>query len=145
MITSNQQLVHLLKQKMRYLNKKINESLRDHELFHAQWTILFCLFKFGPMTQTAIWQYLNVEAPTVTRTIKKLEENSWVIRKTGNDKRERIIQLREQSLPAVMEIERKMQKVEEQTLEGLSVQERADLKDLLQRIGTDRSERINYE
>ncbi len=32
------------------------------------------------MTQKEIWSYLNVEAPTVTRTIKRLEENGWIQR-----------------------------------------------------------------
>ena len=37
------------------------------------------------MTQKEIWQYLNVEAPTVTRTIVRLEESGWINRREGTD------------------------------------------------------------
>ncbi len=43
------------------------------------------------MTQTDIWKYVNVEAPIVTRTIAKMEENGSIVHQQGEDKRERII------------------------------------------------------
>ncbi|UZM96996.1 MarR family transcriptional regulator [Lysinibacillus sp. MHQ-1] len=41
------------------------------------------------MTLTQIWKYLNVEAPSITRAITRLETLGWVERLDGEDKREK--------------------------------------------------------
>lgn len=90
---SNQDVLHSLNQRSRLFSKLLNTQLKDHGLFSSQWSILFCIHHFGSMTQTDIWKYLNVEAPTVTRTLAKMEKNGWISRRPGDDKRERIIEL----------------------------------------------------
>src|SRR6476661_5110851 len=90
---NNRNLLHLLNQQTRLLAKEVNIRLSDHGLYASQWSIIFCIERFGPMTQTAIWKYLNVEAPTVTRTLSRMEKSGWIVRKQGNDKRERVIEL----------------------------------------------------
>jgi MarR family transcriptional regulator for hemolysin len=68
------------------------------------------------MTQKEIWSYLNVEAPTVTRTIKRLEENGWVQRRQGEDKREKLVVLTKEAEKKYEEINVKMLKFEEELL-----------------------------
>ena len=34
--------------------------------------------KHKEMTLTQIWKYLNVEAPTITRTVNRLAELGWI-------------------------------------------------------------------
>ena len=77
-------LFHILFQQNRYLVNQLNAVLKKHGLFNAQWTLLFLLNQNGPMTLTAIWKYLNVEAPTVTRTVTRLETLGWVERRQGS-------------------------------------------------------------
>src|SRR5699024_6155414 len=89
----NRDIFHLLQQKSRYIKKRMDTGLKKHQIYASKWFILFCLYKFGHMTQTDIRTYLNVEAPSITRTLERVEQNGWVIRKQGIEKRERVITL----------------------------------------------------
>lgn len=128
-------LFHELHQTVRMLTKEMNERLKKHGLYSAQWAILYCLKRFGAMTQTEIWQYLNVEAPTVTRTLVKLEKNGWVHRKQGRDKRERIVILTEKAQQKLPEVEMTIQQFEQGMLLNLSKSQQVELLSLLRQIG----------
>ncbi|WNV79394.1 MarR family transcriptional regulator [Bacillus atrophaeus] len=112
----NRHLIHQINQSARLITKKANEQLEPFGLFSSQWTILYCLRTIGPMTQKEIWSYLNVEAPTVTRTIKRLEENGWIQREQGEDKREKLVVLTHEAEKKYDEINIKMLEFEEQLL-----------------------------
>ncbi|WP_053217515.1 MarR family winged helix-turn-helix transcriptional regulator [Virgibacillus senegalensis] len=135
MLEANGKPIHLLKQKVRYLNKQMDERLREYGLYHSQWSILFCLYHNGPMTLTAIWQYLHVEAPTVTRTIKRLESKGWVYRKQGDDKREKIIGIADSVYERVVEVAAIVEAFEEEMLIGLSKEQQHELIQLLMVVG----------
>ena len=97
-------LVLQLFQTNRSISQQLNEVLKPFELFHSQWTILYLLQRQGAMTLTDIWQQLHVEAPTVTRTVNRLEVLGWVERRQGADQRAKIIALTawaDEKLPAV--------------------------------------------
>lgn len=127
-------LFHEIHQKSRLAVKEANEVLKEFELYSAQWSILFCLKQFGPMTQKEIWQYLNVEAPTVTRTLAKLEESGWAGRKEGTDKRQRIACLTPKAEAKVTEIEQRITELEDGMLADLTKQEQEQLKGLLKKV-----------
>ena len=131
----NKLVFHELHQKARLSIKVVNEALKEYELYSAQWSILYSLKKFGAMTQTEIWQYLNVEAPTVTRTLVKLEHRKLITRNEGKDKRERIVQLTEEALTLIPKIEARIAEVELQLLLSLSMDEVNQLTKLLKQIG----------
>ena len=134
----NHELVHLLHQQTRLLEKEANVTLSEYELYSAQWAIIYCLATQGPMVQAEIGKYLNVEAPTVTRTLRRMEENDWITREEGADKRERIVRLSprgESELPA---IKRSMQQMEATLLRDLNQAEKEQLYQLLGKIKGDR-------
>lgn len=133
-------LFHEIHQKSRLSIKEVNEALREFDLYSSQWSILFCLKQFGSMTQKEIWQYLNVEAPTVTRTIVRLEESGWVVRCEGKDKRERIVQLSSFAEQKVPEIENRIRQTEERLVSDLSDEEQEQLIVLLKKIGIESSD-----
>lgn len=89
---------HQFHQVNRQLSKNMNERLSSLGLYSAQWTIIYYLKHYGSATQAEICQYLHVEAPTMTRTVSRLEKNGWIERKPGKDKREKLIQLTASSL-----------------------------------------------
>lgn len=128
---------HEMHQKARLSIKEVNEALKEYGLYSAQWSILFCLKRFGIMTQTEIWQYLNVEAPTVTRTLVKLEQRNFINRKEGKDKRERIVELTEEAIYLIPKIEGKIAEVEGRLLQSLSDDEVNELTRLLKKLGKD--------
>src|SRR5690606_5851570 len=98
-------LFHALFQKTRLLSKELNAVLKEHDLFASQWTVLYCIYEHGNMSLTEIWKYLNVEAPTVTRTVNRLAELGWLTIEEGKDRRERIVKLSEQAVASFPEIE----------------------------------------
>ncbi|SER78115.1 DNA-binding transcriptional regulator, MarR family [Gracilibacillus ureilyticus] len=136
MDTSN--LLHLFNQKQRILMREINEWLKPFDLYSSQWTILYTLHQNGRMTQTEIWQNLKVEAPTITRTLVRMEKSGWVTRQVGTDKRERVVQLTEMAIDKFPEIFRQIKKGESKFLENLSEEELSLFKELLDKLTIER-------
>lgn len=128
-------LFHELFQKTRFITKEVNEQLKQYDLYNSQWSIIYCLKKLGPSTQTDIWRYLNVEAPTVTRTITRLEKSGWVVRVEGNDKRERIIKLTEKANELIPKVEKTVKDFEQTMIQNLSVDEQHELLKLIKKLG----------
>lgn len=128
-------LFHEINQISRFITKEANERLKPYGLFSSQWAILFCLKRFEPMTQSELSNYLHVEAPTVTRTVSRLEQNGWVIREEGKDKRERIIVLTEQSRKTLPDVEETMQQFEVDMMRTFSKSEQDTLHSLVKQLG----------
>lgn len=124
-------LFHALFQRTRLLSKELNAVLKEHQLFASQWTVLFCIYEHGDMSLTEIWKYLNVEAPTVTRTVNRLAELGWLTIEEGKDRRERIVKLSEQAVTSFPEIEETVIRFETQFLKRLSNKEQLQLMELL--------------
>lgn len=100
-----QAFMHQYFQIARLLQKELNEALKPHGVYGSQWSILFVLQQKGPLTLTQIWRYLHVEAPTITRTVARLETLGYVERVTGADRREKCIQLTSFAKEKVPEIQ----------------------------------------
>ena len=135
-LTLNQDIIHLMNQQTRYFAKELNNRLTDHELYASQWSIIFCLHRYGTMTQTDIWKYLNVEAPTMTRTLSRMEKNGWIIRKPGKDKRERVIELTDFAKKEFTELRKKIDQFDADMLGSLSQTEKEQLRNLLLKLKT---------
>ena len=81
----------------RNFTKKLNEKICPLGLYSSQWGIILYLYEKKQCTQIKLCQYLGVEAPTITRTLTRMEEMGLVIRSEGKDKRERLIELTEKT------------------------------------------------
>lgn len=127
-------LFHVLFQQNRYLVNQLNEVLKAHGLYNSQWTILFLLHENGSMSLTAIWKYLNVEAPTITRTVTRLEELGWVERQQGSDKREKIITLSALAKKQFPAVKASVLHFEQQMIKNLNNEEQQLLVQLLEKM-----------
>lgn len=127
-------LFHALFQKSRLLSKELNVKLKEHNLFVSQWTVLYCVHHQGAISLTDIWKYLHVEAPTITRTVNRLEELGWVVTKPGEDRREKIVQLTEEAIEKFPAIEQSVIEFENEFLTRLSSEEQSTLMTLLQKL-----------
>lgn len=128
-------IFHALFQKTRFLNKELNETLKAHDLFAAQWTVLFCVEQHGEMTLTQIWKYLNVEAPTITRTVNRLVKLGWLETVEGRDRREKIVRLSADAATKFQTIVVSMNAFEKETLKNLTDDEQKLFMSLLDKIG----------
>ena len=82
---------HKVNQLARSFTKKLNEKITPLGLYSSQWAIVVYLYEKKQCTQIELSQYLSVEAPTITRTLARMEEMGWVTREYGNNKREKLI------------------------------------------------------
>lgn len=135
MSLSNQDIVHMMQQKGRHFTKMLNTALKQYDLYMSQWSILYCIEKFGAMTQKQVWLYLHVEPPTVTRTLARMEKSEWIVREEGTDKRERIITLTDKAKQVFPEIKASVQLVEKKYLTDVTELEKKQLYQILQKIG----------
>lgn len=94
----------------------------------------FLLHQNGKMTLTEIWKYLDVEAPTVTRTVTRLETLGWVERVQGADKREKMIDLTAKALELFPKIEESVLSFERKMTGNLTEEEQALLIQLLKKM-----------
>lgn len=127
-------LIHELFQKSRFLTQEANNTLKKHNLFASQWSVLSCIYRHKEMTMTQIWKYLNVEAPTITRTVNRLAELGWVEIGPGKDRREKIVKLSDQAIQQYNIIQESITEFEERMVINLTEEEKAQLLELLQKI-----------
>ena len=131
-------LFHELFQNTRFLSRELNLVLKQYDLFSSQWTVLFCVHEHNEMTLTQVWKYLNVEAPTITRTVNRLEELGWVTTNEGKDKREKIVRLSQDAINKFPTIQKSIIKFENRFLEGLTDEDQIQLGTLLKKMKYER-------
>ncbi|MEN2465098.1 MarR family transcriptional regulator [Ornithinibacillus sp. JPR2-1] len=131
----NRDIIHLFNQRVRFINKQLNDRLQSHDLYHAQWSIMYYLYENGPKTQTEITNYFHVNPPTITRTVKRMEENGWVNRVVGKDRRQHYIELTNDAMERYKEIEKIVADHEAEILSQLSEEEKELFHNILLKLG----------
>ncbi|WP_438318019.1 MarR family winged helix-turn-helix transcriptional regulator [Sporosarcina sp. FA9] len=127
-------LIHELLQKSRLISKEVNEVLKEHNLFSSQWSVLYCIHQHKEMTLTEIWKYLNVEAPTITRTVNRLIKLGWLTTVEGKDRREKIVRLSEIALSTFPTIESSVIEFEKNLLSEITQEEQVIFRAALTKI-----------
>jgi DNA-binding MarR family transcriptional regulator len=127
----NHELIHTLHQLSRQLMNKLNEVLKQHGLYHAQWSVIYTLKNKGSLTQKQLCEYLAVEAPPLTRTIQRLVKQDYVKQIQGQDKREKYIQLTEKALKEYPIWEKAVLDVNQSLMQPLSNSSQEELFELL--------------
>ncbi|PKR85538.1 MarR family winged helix-turn-helix transcriptional regulator [Heyndrickxia camelliae] len=107
----------------RPLISKLNELLSEYDLSYSLWQIIFYVKKNGPSTLVDISSYYNVEKPTITRAVQRLEEKMLVKQIPGKDRREKIIQLTETGEEIYQVCRQKITLLEESVMKGIPTEE----------------------
>lgn len=136
-------LFHALFQKTRLLTKELNTVLKEHDLFTSQWSVLYYVHKHGEISLTDIWRNLHVEAPTITRTVSRLEVLGWLTTKPGKDRREKIVRLTEDAQAKFPSVQASVIQFENDFLTRLIESEQETLLTLLTKLEKD--EGIEFE
>ncbi|WP_394233502.1 MarR family winged helix-turn-helix transcriptional regulator [Niallia oryzisoli] len=103
--------------------KKLNEQLGSVGLYHSQWIIVYYLKQFGASTLVEISQYVDVEKPTITRTVNRLEERQLIEKVPSKDKRERRIQLTDKGDLAFQEAIKVVEEFEYRLLDEIAIKD----------------------
>ncbi len=91
--SGHQYFFHQYLQTSRLFIKRLNDELAQYNLYHSQWAIIYYLKNHRFSTLVDISNYLNVEKPTITRTVTRLQERELIEQIPSDNKREKRIQL----------------------------------------------------
>ncbi|KAB2336082.1 MarR family transcriptional regulator [Cytobacillus depressus] len=127
-------LFHSINQFSRHFSKALNEALVPLGIYTAQWTIIYLLKTNGPATQKDLSRYLGVEAPTMTRTLARMEKSGWISKVTGTDKREKQIILTEAARGMYETWHQAVRTCEDQFLKNVSDQETTEMLSTLKKM-----------
>lgn len=79
----------------RPLINKLNELLGEYDLSYSLWQVILYLKNNQPSSLVDIANYYNIEKPSITRRVQRLEERLIVKTISSKDRREKIIELTE--------------------------------------------------
>jgi DNA-binding MarR family transcriptional regulator len=82
-----------LRRASRALTQFYDRTLRSAGLNMPQFTLLQTLATTGSVTQGRLGQILVLDSTTLSRTLRPLQRKGWIRTRTGNDRRERRIEL----------------------------------------------------
>jgi MarR family transcriptional regulator, transcriptional regulator for hemolysin len=107
----------------RPLITKLNDLMSTYELSYSLWQVIFYIKNHGPSTLVDISNYYQVEKPTITRRVHRLEELEIVKQIPGKDRREKIIQLTERGEEIYKECRKKITNLEHSMMDGINQEE----------------------
>lgn len=126
----------------RRLKWNMTSRLMDVGLTFPQWMVIYdisgrnaTVTDGSDCTPATISGRLNVDRPTISGIIERLEKNGWVFRSVHpEDRRSCIINLTAKAQELVSELEQQRQLAVEQAIQGFSKEEILQLKQYLGRI-----------
>lgn len=106
----------------RPLITKLNELMSTYELSYSLWQVIFYIKNHGSSTLVDISNHYQVEKPTITRRVHRLEELEIVKQIPGKDRREKVIQLTPRGEEIYKECRKKITSLEHSMMEGINQQ-----------------------
>jgi len=107
----------------RPLVSKLNELLGQYDLSYSLWQVIFYLKTNGPSSLVDIANYYNIEKPSITRRVYRLEEKLIVRAISSKDKREKIIELTEKGEELYKVCRKRITELEHNVMKGITENE----------------------
>jgi MarR family transcriptional regulator for hemolysin len=118
----------------RSLITKLNELLAGYGLSYSLWQVIVYVKQNGPATLVEISSNYNVEKPTITRRVQRLEESKLVEQIASKDRREKIIQLTELGEEVYKACRKEITELENSAMEGIPQEEQVAIFEILPKI-----------
>ena len=129
-------LIHVMARVSRALKGSMQVALERHGVHAGQNFILERLWERDGQTPGEIAEAIGVEGPTVVRALQRMAAAGIVVRKRHpTDGRQIVIHLTPAGAELRRHLPRALRQVEEQALADFSNAERAELLELLDRLG----------
>jgi DNA-binding MarR family transcriptional regulator len=94
--------------------------MSTYELSYSLWQVIFYIKNNGPSTLVDIANQYNVEKPTITRRVQRLEDLQIVKQIPGMDKREKVIQITEVGEEIYQACRNKITALENSIMDGIA-------------------------
>lgn len=114
---------HKVNQLGRYFSKALNEGITEYGIYSSQWAVALYIHMNGECTQSELAEYLYVEAPTMTKTLSRMEKAGFIEKRIGTDKREKIINLTEKAMEAYPKWQAISDSLESKAIAGIDMSE----------------------
>ncbi|MBZ5752224.1 MULTISPECIES: MarR family winged helix-turn-helix transcriptional regulator [Metabacillus] len=118
----------------RPLITRLNELLAGYDLSYSLWQVIVYVENNGPATLVDISSHYNVEKPTITRRVQRLEESKLVKQIASKDRREKIIQLTKLGEEVYKACRKDITELEKSVMEGIPLEERVAIFEILPKI-----------
>lgn len=130
-----EELAQTITQAARSMRTALSHNLAESGLYAGQDGVILMLAQEGSMSPGQIAQRLGVKAPTMTRTIGRMEAQGFVERSAGDgDGRMTMVKLTETGLKSVEHIHASLENCNARAIEGLSAKEIKTVVKLLRAI-----------
>lgn len=94
-------------------------------LAEGQLSVLAILFKYGPLSVGELAEREHVRPPSMTRTLKFLEDQGYIVRAPHpSDRRSVVVELSEEGMRYILQTRRRRDQWLQRRLAALSVEER---------------------
>lgn len=125
----------LLKKTNRLLIKRANELIKSYAINHAYTFILMELFNEDGLTQAELVQRIDVEQPTLVRTLDRMERDGFIIKSPSpTDRRATYIHLTEKAKGTKSLLDHSARQLNTQALSGFTEEEQKELRQYINRI-----------
>ncbi len=132
---SPEELAQSITQAARSMRTVLSHNLASSGLYAGQDGVILALSQEGSMTPGQIAQKLGVKAPTMTRTIGRMEAQGFVERSAGDgDGRLTLVKLTEAGAQSVAHINTSLANCGARAIEGLSAKDVKNVVKLLRAI-----------
>ncbi len=139
-------LAYRIVDKSRFIRKRFDESIREHELTGPQARLLLLVERQPGERQTVYADALEVEPITLCRMVDRLEEGGWLIRLPDpGDRRARLLQPTGRSREITDALQETIDCMLNDLLGGLTQNEAAELARLLDKVGAPADTAITLE
>lgn len=117
------------------LQRAFNEELAPQGITYRQCQVLGCLALEGPLSQTDLAERMRIEPPTLVGILDRMERDGWIRRDADkHDRRKKLIHPQRAAKPVWSKIVACANRVRAKATHGLSPQELAQLKRLLNHV-----------
>ena len=117
------------------LQRAFNEELAPQGITYRQCQVLGCLALEGPLSQTDLAERMRIEPPTLVGILDRMERDGWIRRDADKrDRRRKMIHPQRAAQPVWKKIVACANRVRAKATHGLSQQELAQLKRLLNHV-----------
>ena len=107
----------------RPLISKLNELLGEYDLSYSLWQVIHYVNNNDSTTLVDISNHYNLEKPSITRAVQRLEKKLIVKVIPGKDRREKIIQLTDLGKEVYQICRQKITELEYSVMEGIPEEE----------------------
>jgi len=108
-----------LRQAARAVTRVYDKALRGTNLRVTQFFILSLLRRTGEVRQGDLGEMASLDETTLTRSLRPLEKNGWVVIRAGTDRRERLVTITDAGRAKVEQVRPAWLKAQEQMRNAL--------------------------